>query len=544
MELLEYTGDPSSMSRSVSASSWLKSSQVFRVHTRTPKQENSSRSCSTANFAQKQYKTNTNHACNVSLTKHAAQHCYKPRLCKNRFQENRDKNKNNHLKVYKQFNHIQKPQVNPFINPTMDRNALSRATESTDAPTPGYLYLDLSRLVASNPNAAKDTAAWLLNRLQHKNHNVKYKSLKLIGKLAAVHPPYFQKSVTVDVDGIAAVKECLQYRGPPDPLRGDEIYTKVRGAAQECLDALYKETVVGDGQQVQMQGQGQMQGYGAGAGGSYGAGGGSVGGGRMEGFGSHPDPRLSQDQGPMTFSKVTKFASEIGSAMVEMVKDPLAKKSSSAAGKSNIGSYNANANSSSNGYGQNSMSGNYGTQNSHRAGWGAPPGRSQLAAATSGKWTMASNRGPNAVQPPPSMGSWGTASTGQVPTSSQGIATGVPTEQPVVSIESNKSDGTYEKHLIGELCPASGLYATPDDAKMAEFKGIAPGLEVNHVSSPLLDLLENDSWQVKVCYILFTYCICVLQCCQILTDIINLLGQGTTRDSLPLINGRRTWRIV
>jgi hypothetical protein len=49
------------------------------------------------------------------------------------------------------------------------------------------------------------------------------------------------------------VKECLrmspplhtyhspfpEYKGPPDPLRGDEIYKRVRDAAKEALDAIF-----------------------------------------------------------------------------------------------------------------------------------------------------------------------------------------------------------------------------------------------------------------------------------------------------------------
>jgi hypothetical protein len=31
----------------------------------------------------------------------------------------------------------------------------------------------------------------------------------------------------------------LEYKGPPDPLRGDEIYRRVRDAAKESLDAIF-----------------------------------------------------------------------------------------------------------------------------------------------------------------------------------------------------------------------------------------------------------------------------------------------------------------
>jgi hypothetical protein len=40
------------------------------------------------------------------------------------------------------------------------------------------------------------------------------------------------------------IKECLQFRGPPDPLRGDEIYQRVRDAAQEALDAIFDSSLM------------------------------------------------------------------------------------------------------------------------------------------------------------------------------------------------------------------------------------------------------------------------------------------------------------
>ncbi len=36
----------------------------------------------------------------------------------------------------------------------------------------------------------------------------------------------------------------VEFRGPPDPLRGDEYYRRVRDAAKECLDAIYDSNVV------------------------------------------------------------------------------------------------------------------------------------------------------------------------------------------------------------------------------------------------------------------------------------------------------------
>ncbi|CAN0163278.1 unnamed protein product [Laminaria digitata] len=37
------------------------------------------------------------------------------------------------------------------------------------------------------------------------------------------------------------IKDCLTFSGPPDPLRGEEIYRKVREAAKDTLEAVFAE---------------------------------------------------------------------------------------------------------------------------------------------------------------------------------------------------------------------------------------------------------------------------------------------------------------
>lgn len=60
----------------------------------------------------------------------------------------------------------------------------------------------------------------------------------------------------------------IEFRGPPDPLRGDEYYRRVREAAKEALEAMYDSQVamstsavaaanriqgIGGGEQIQTQ---------------------------------------------------------------------------------------------------------------------------------------------------------------------------------------------------------------------------------------------------------------------------------------------------
>lgn len=222
----------------------------------------------------------------------------------------------------------------------MDRSLLSRATESTDAPTPGYLYVDIAKNAASSPSACTDIAQYLTRRLSTKqNHNVKYKCLKVIAK-TALSPStrgLFKRCICQDPSMVSAIKEALQFRGPPDPARGDEIYERVRTAARETLDAIYSDTPQQQQQSTSQSGfggGGNMMGSAASA--SYasspyassGGGGGGAGSGarKMEGIGNpmYKDPRLEQPQpgGNMTVGNIMK---EAGETLVGMIKDPLAR---------------------------------------------------------------------------------------------------------------------------------------------------------------------------------------------------------------------------
>lgn len=214
------------------------------------------------------------------------------------------------------------------------RALLARATESTDAPTPGYLYVDLAKSATGNPNACQDMASYLTNRLGSKNNpNVKFKCCKVIAKLCDQVPRnYFRRCIAQDPNGITAIKEAMQFRGTPDPVRGDEPNERVRQAAKECLEAVYRE--------APMESQAATSYGGAGGGGyngsstsmsnQYGAPPHSGGGGggmqnKMQGIGNprYQDPRLDPRYNePQGFGSVVKEASEV---IVGMIKDPLAR---------------------------------------------------------------------------------------------------------------------------------------------------------------------------------------------------------------------------
>ncbi len=211
----------------------------------------------------------------------------------------------------------------------MDRQLLSRATENSDAPTPGYMYVDIAKNAASSPQICADVAKYLTNRLASKNNpNVKFKCLKVIAKTAV--SPYlkglFKRCMSQDPRAMSAIKDATQFRGPPDPVRGDQPYDRVRTAAKEALDAIYSDTPASDPSSAAGSFASSVSSsYGnpasAGAGSAGGFGGGPR---RMEGIGNpmFKDPRLEPE--PQKLS-VNELMSEAKDTVIGMIKDPLAR---------------------------------------------------------------------------------------------------------------------------------------------------------------------------------------------------------------------------
>lgn len=221
------------------------------------------------------------------------------------------------------------------------RSLLARATEGTEAPTPGYIYIDLAKAATGNPTACQDMAVYLTRRLAAKtNPHIKHKCCKVIAKLCDEVPRNaFRRCVAQDHVGVTAIKESMHFRGNPDPVRGDEPNQKVRIAAKECLDAVYREAQTEPPPGGGGGGGGGVSGsYGVGVGGgggNYGApphGGGNGGNNnsinnRMQGIGNPQfvDPRLEQQHRynePTGFTSVVKEAGEV---LAGMIKDPLAR---------------------------------------------------------------------------------------------------------------------------------------------------------------------------------------------------------------------------
>ncbi len=260
----------------------------------------------------------------------------------------------------------------------MDRSALTRATDPSSAPTPGYLYNDIGKSLTS-PQACIDTLSYLLSRLSKSNPHIKKKSLKVLSKISS-HPAsrgMMKRTVVQNPHAISQIKEAIAYRGTMDAVTGDQYNLEVREAAKECLDAVYSDagetsmtTAVGMGATASMTGGGFGMGGGTGGGGEYGIGtggnnsnnpyGAPMGGNAqsptsrsstMQGIGNpmFADPRLSQKTyAPSgTLGSLGEMASNVGGAMLEMIKDPLARNvdpnTVGRGGVGGVGGYNPNA---------------------------------------------------------------------------------------------------------------------------------------------------------------------------------------------------------
>lgn len=183
-------------------------------------------------------------------------------------------------------------------------------------------------------------------------------------KRAVVHAPY----------AITSIKDAIAHRGTIDAVNGDTFNVEVRECAKECLEIVYSDageatqttTMMGNGSTnaaaafANTAAVGGGVGYGSssssssngGGSGGYGAPMGGAAPGMMsssqrgmQGIGNpmFADPRLNQQSstdGSSTVGGLLGMATQIGGAMVEMIKDPLAKNVPPLPGGGSGGGYN------------------------------------------------------------------------------------------------------------------------------------------------------------------------------------------------------------
>jgi len=312
------------------------------------------------------------------------------------------------------------------------------------------------------------------------------------------------------------IRDLTMFKGPPDPLRGDEIYRRVREAAKECIEAVYEASndvsnnTAGNSLGVQMQGIG-------GEGNAFGAHNNNPNGmnnnynnnnnnnnpsqlppsnlthqghhttqsaSGMQGIGSHPMPHYNNDDRSFA-DKARDAAQNAAKGIKQIIKDPLAK---------NIGGGGRQQ--------QQQQPNNYNNQ------MNMPPGRNEVMQRTGGEWSMASNRGGNNSvasrqrEPPAANGAFSWANPGSGSGGGGGGGGGggnnnfgniQQQHQQHVSAGTAISNRDYERSLIQVITQPAGFKPANIPAEeMTEFLSVVFNLNPDIVCPILLDVISGE----------------------------------------------------
>ncbi len=401
---------------------------------------------------------------------------------------------------------------------TLTRSILNDATSDDVKPTAGYLYDEIAQ-ATNDPELNSRLVDYLIQRIKKQSPFTKVKVLKIIRKVCYKGHIEFRRAWQKNV---SVVKEHEMFKGPADPLRGDEPNKAVREAAREAVEAIFDSTterasgnsalasrIKGYGNTAMPDSSSQMQNndyddntystssktvpgrYSSEQGGSSSSAP-RAGKTKYEGIGNpnFRDPR----------NEPKSFLETVTDKVKEKVEKYSAEAATAVANASNGNSVLSNIASAATGGGKPSwMEGGSGV-----AGYG-----------------YASNRGPN--NPISSTGSYdpnkfssmpGSSSNG--PWSSNGYSSNrvrksdsdprspknaVPTVMGIASSSSGfgsaASDGKYEQTLIDNLCPPGGIKAVPPADKLAEFCSTCKSLNPDVVMPILLEKLIHEDWKVQ-----------------------------------------------
>eukprot|EP00439_Symbiodinium_sp_Y106_P077295 s983_g16.t1 len=119
---------------------------------------------------------------------------------------------------------------------------VARSASAGGQPSPlpqWWKEMDRSSIAQStfaDLNACQQLADYLLKKLEKDNPHVKLKCLKIIKHVCEQGKPEFKRAVQRKAD---VVKACLQFRGTPDPLKGDAPNKAVREEADLAVKAVF-----------------------------------------------------------------------------------------------------------------------------------------------------------------------------------------------------------------------------------------------------------------------------------------------------------------
>lgn len=316
---------------------------------------------------------------------------------------------------------------------------------------------------------------------------------------------------------------CIEFRGTPDPIRGDELNKRVRDAAKEALDAIFDSQMPVTTSAVAAAN-------------------------RIQGMGNDyvPDAKPKESSG-------------IISSLVTGIQNTILKDSSEGSYVGNhgaTGSFQQNSRYSGPGGSGHEGSGKYSgssssSSSSGMVGIGNPNFRdargekswmqkaSEAVSGVTGStpssapvrsgtgpsdYNYATNRGSNAYgmndpgYNPRPMNALGANSN--VNWTPSGMTTGGAVAAPSTGVASYgragaaATDGTYEKAMIDALCEPGGLKPVPPEDKLQEFLMAAPTLSVDVVGNCLADNLQSENWQARTKTLLVIAALAKASSCQ------------------------------
>ncbi|KAF5838824.1 hypothetical protein DUNSADRAFT_2209 [Dunaliella salina] len=135
---------------------------------------------------------------------------------------------------------------------------VEEVTSSRDDAPPLYLMKQLAEMTKESPEQRAAIAEQIHKALSNKSPVVKQKALRLVKHLCTEGSPHFQRAMQLHAAGI---RDLTQFKGEPDPFKGDAPARHVRELAKEALDMLYNSTpssMQGSGGSL----KGRIQGFG------------------------------------------------------------------------------------------------------------------------------------------------------------------------------------------------------------------------------------------------------------------------------------------
>ncbi|GIL49429.1 hypothetical protein Vafri_5766 [Volvox africanus] len=109
-------------------------------------------------------------------------------------------------------------------------------TAAKEDPSPVYLMDELAEMARGSAESSEKIADRIAKRLQNKSPVVKFKALRLIRHLVNKGCAQFQRTMQRHA---SLIREHMQFKGEPDPFKGDTPNQRVRDAAKEASEALF-----------------------------------------------------------------------------------------------------------------------------------------------------------------------------------------------------------------------------------------------------------------------------------------------------------------